>query len=49
MHTFDSLRRDYPVFAYDGYRIEREPDGIRLGFGTALIPRRRARSSSRSD
>ena len=32
MHTFESLRRDYPVFAYDGYRIEREPDGIRLGF-----------------
>ena len=30
MHTFESLRRDYPVFAYDGFRIEREPDGVRL-------------------
>lgn len=32
MHTFESLRRDYPVFAYDGFRIEREPDGVRLRF-----------------
>ena len=32
MHTFESLRQDYPVFAYDGFRIEREPDGVRLGF-----------------
>lgn len=32
MHTFESLRRDYPVFAFDGWRIEREPDGVRLGF-----------------
>ena len=32
MHTFESLRRAYPVFAYDGYHIEREPDGIRLRF-----------------
>ena len=32
MYTFESLRRDYPVFAFDGWRIEREPDGVRLGF-----------------
>ena len=32
MHTFESLRRDYPVFAYDGWHITREPDGIRLRF-----------------
>ncbi len=32
MHTFESLRRDYPVFAFDGYHIEREPDGVRLRF-----------------
>ena len=32
MYTFESLRREYPVFAYDGYRIEREPEGVRLGF-----------------
>ena len=32
MHTFSSLRRDYPVFSYDGYSVTREPDGIRLRF-----------------
>ena len=32
MHTFESLRQRYGVFAFDGYRIEREPDGVRLGF-----------------
>ena len=32
MHTFESLRREWPVFAYDGYHITREPDGIRLRF-----------------
>ena len=32
MHTFESLRKDYPVFAYDGYHIGREPGGVRLRF-----------------
>ncbi|MBQ7540767.1 MAG: hypothetical protein IJT44_00575 [Clostridia bacterium] len=32
MFSFDELRERYPVFAYDGYRIEREPDGVRLSF-----------------
>ena len=32
MHTFESLRRDYPVFAYDGFRITREDGGVRLRF-----------------
>ena len=33
MHTFESLRRDYPVFAYDGFRITPEDGGVRLRFG----------------
>lgn len=32
MHDFHSLRRQYPVFAYDGYDISRTCDGILLSF-----------------
>ena len=36
MHTFDSLRRTYPVFAYDGYAISRVPQGVRLSFDFSI-------------
>ena len=32
MHTFESLRKQYPVFVYDGYHMERTADGIGLSF-----------------
>lgn len=36
MHDFHSLRRQYPVFAYNGYDISRTPDGILLTFDFAF-------------
>lgn len=32
MHTFEELRKSYPVFSYDNYHIDKESDGIRLSF-----------------
>ncbi|MBQ7547311.1 MAG: hypothetical protein IJT41_10135 [Clostridia bacterium] len=36
MHTFDSLRRTYPVFAYDSYSITCVPEGVRLSFDFSI-------------
>lgn len=36
MHTFDSLRGQYPVFAYDGFSIARVPGGVRLSFDFSI-------------
>ena len=36
MHTFEELRKAYPVFAYDAYSVTREEDGILLTFSFSV-------------
>ena len=32
MHTFEELRGQYPVFVYENYHIDVQPDEVRLTF-----------------